>query len=197
MVMGTRVGSRLVTGAGPRPVIVAGFAVLALGSAIGATTSRTTGYGITALWITLVGTGLGFVLPSAMNAAMGTLPPQRAGSGAALMSALRQAGGTIGVAVLGTILNSGYHAGLGALNTPPVNESVSRGVAAAQRLGQPSTLRHIESAFVHGMDLMLAATAGICAVAALAALVIFPRRNPQKAGAPEATTTEELPVGAD
>ena len=51
---------------------------------------------------------LGLVMPTALNAALDALEPSRAGSGSALIQALRQAGGTVGVAVLGTVLNAGY-----------------------------------------------------------------------------------------
>jgi predicted MFS family arabinose efflux permease len=194
MVVGTRFGAWLVARAGARPVLVAGFSALALGLAIGSTTGRTTGYAVTGAWIGLVGAGLGTALPSAMNAALGTLPPQRAGSGAALISALRQAGSTIGVAILGTILNSGYHSRLGSLNTAPINESVSTGVAVAKRLGQPATLQRVQTAFVHGMDLMLLATAIICALGAVAAVAIFPCRS---AATVAAGPREEQPVYVD
>ena len=43
-----------------------------------------------------------------MNAALGALSPERSGSGSALITAMRQVGATIGVAVLGTVLLSGY-----------------------------------------------------------------------------------------
>lgn len=47
---------------------------------------------------------MGCVLPTAMGAAIDELPVQRAGSGSALIQALRQAGDTIGVVILGTVL---------------------------------------------------------------------------------------------
>ena len=36
----------------------------------------------------------------------------------------------------------------------------------------------VQSAFTHGMDLMLATTAGICALAAVLAVIVLPRRRP-------------------
>ena len=178
LLIGTRLADRVVKRAGARPVLAGGFVLLAIGLGIGATAGRTTGYGSTAAWITLVGVGLGTVLPSAMNAALGELPEQRAGSGSALITALRQAGGTIGVAVLGTILNSGYHSALGSLDRPPISDSVSAGVAAARIVGSTETVDSVQSAFVHGMDVMLAATAVICGLAAVLAVAVLPRRHP-------------------
>jgi Na+/melibiose symporter-like transporter len=186
LLVGTRVADRVVRRAGARPVIAAGFVLLAVGAGIGATASRSTGYGLTAAWIALVGAGLGAVLPSAMNAALGELPAQRSGSGSALISALRQAGGTIGVAVLGTILSSGYHSALGVLDKPPFSDSVSAGVAAGRALGQAGTVVSVQSAFTHGMDLMLATTAGLCGLAAVLAVFVLPRSHPAGSPAQEA-----------
>ena len=178
LLVGTRLAARAVTRAGARLVVSAGFVLLAAGLAIGSDTSRTTGYGLMAVWIVLVGAGLGTVLPTAMNAALGQLPPEQSGAGAALISALRQAGSTIGVAVLGTVLISGYHSGLGRYDTPPVSNNVATGVATAGALRQPDTLVLVQTAFTHGMNVMLAVTAGICAVAAVLAMVMLPRTRP-------------------
>jgi EmrB/QacA subfamily drug resistance transporter len=189
LLVGTRLAERLVTRAGPRPVLILGFVLLAAGLGVGATSTRTTGYGTTAIWITLVGVGLGAVLPAAMNAALGALSTERAGSGSALIATLRQAGGTIGVAVLGAILNSGYRSHLGSLDTPPINDSVSAGVAATKALGQPDAVIQVQSAFTHGMDVMLTSTAILCAAAAVLAALVLPRGKTQ----PDAETDEQAP----
>jgi Na+/melibiose symporter-like transporter len=178
LLIGTRATAPIVRRAGARPVLAAGFVLLAAGLGLGATASRSTGYGLTATWIVLVGVGLGSVLPAAMNAALAELPPQRSGSGSALISALRQAGGTIGVAVLGTVLSAGYHSALGNLDRPPVSNSVSAGIAAARSFGSPGAVASVQSAFTHGMDLMLATTAGICALAGVLAVIVLPRGRP-------------------
>jgi EmrB/QacA subfamily drug resistance transporter len=178
LLIGTRAAAPVVRRAGARPVLAAGFVVLAAGMGLGATASRSTGYGVTAIWIALVGAGLGTVLPSAMNAALGELSSERSGSGSALISALRQAGGTIGVAVLGTILSSGYRSALGILDKPPVSDSVSAGVAATRALGHAGAVATVQSAFAHGMDLMLVTTAGICGLAAVLAMIVLPRSQP-------------------
>jgi EmrB/QacA subfamily drug resistance transporter len=176
LLVGTRLADRVVKRTGARAVLAGGFVLLAIGLGIGATASRTTGYGQTAAWIAIVGVGLGTVLPSSMNAALGVLPPQRAGSGSALITALRQAGGTIGVAVLGTVLNSSYRSALGGLDKLPFSDSVSAGVAAATAAGRTEAAANVQSAFTHGMDVMLATTAGICALAAVLAVAVLPRR---------------------
>ena len=174
LLVGTRLADLLARRLGTGSVLAVGFVLLTAGLALGATTGTDTDYWFTASWIALVGAGMGVALPTAMNAAIDALSTERSGSGSALIQALRQAGGTIGVAVLGTILSSGYRSGLGDAVPLPVTDSVTAGVAVAQRLGQPELLATVRSAFVHGMDSMLWTCAGICAVATIVALTALP-----------------------
>ncbi|HLQ56366.1 MAG TPA: hypothetical protein VK162_19115, partial [Streptosporangiaceae bacterium] len=126
MVLGMLVGTRLQTapksrdGAPPaaprvsaRALVAVGFAVMGVALAVGATTSTHSGTFFAAAWFAAAGVGLGFAMPAAMNAALGALSAQRSGAGSALISAMRQVGATIGVAVLGTVLLSAYRSRLG------------------------------------------------------------------------------------
>jgi hypothetical protein len=131
-------------------------------------------------------------LPASMNVALGALSAERAGSGSALISTLRQAGGTIGVAVLGTILNSGHRSQLGSLDKPPINDSVSVGVTVTKALGQPDAVSQVQSAFTHGMDVMLTSTAILCAAAAILAALVLPRGRAKPAN-PNIQTEEQAP----
>jgi hypothetical protein len=106
LVIGTRVADRIARHLGAGIVLAIGFTLLTAGLVAGATTALGTGYGFTAGWIAVVGAGMGCVLPTAMGVAIDELSVDRAGSGSALIQALRQAGGTIGVAILGTVLNT-------------------------------------------------------------------------------------------
>src|SRR5215468_316969 len=167
--------------------VAAGFGVMAGGLVIGAFTGLSSSMGFAALWIALTGLGLGIAMPSAMNAAIAPLTGERSGSGSALISAVRQVGATIGVAVLGTVLSTGYTSqlNLGALPesvASAVRSSVVGGVAVAKQLGSPALLDEVRSAFIHGMDLMLWTCGGIAVVSALLALAFLPRRSGQGAG---------------
>jgi len=95
--------------AGTKPLMTAGFIIMAAGLGLGALTKTTSGTGFAATWIALSGLGMGMAMPQGMNIALGALSAERSGSGSALISALRQVGATIGVAILGTVLSSGYH----------------------------------------------------------------------------------------
>jgi MFS family permease len=175
LIGGLLVGSRVVDRLGDGVAVAIGFVLAAAGLAVGALMSASTPYGLVACWVVVAGIGTGMVLPAAMNAALGALPEAEAGSGSALIQALRQAGGTIGVALLGTILAAGYRSAAPRVANPAlaarINDSVSAGVAAARAAGRPELLTAVQSAFVHGMSAMLtvsAAMAGVLAVVALA-----------------------------
>ncbi|MBF6172519.1 MFS transporter [Nocardia blacklockiae] len=186
LVVGTRVVDKLLPRLGIRTVLATGFVVLAAGLALGALTSADSGYGYTAVWITVLGAGMGFVMPSAMGMAMGELTPERAGSGSALLQAVRQAGGTIGVAVLGTVLATQYRSGLGGYNVDPVSDGVNAGVAVARGIGDQQMLGHVQSAFVGGMSAMLWVCAAICVVAAALAALFVRTRVPDVAATGDA-----------
>ncbi|GGN86699.1 MFS transporter [Nocardia rhizosphaerihabitans] len=167
LVIGSRLVDLLLPRLGVRVVITAGLLVLAGGLGLGAFTTVESGYGLTALWTTVLGAGMGLVMPAAVGLAMGELTAERSGSGSALLQALRQAGGTIGVAVLGTVLSTRYRADLGALDRAPISDGVNAGVAVARETGDPAMLGQVQQAFVAGMDTMLGLCAALCLVAGL------------------------------
>jgi len=158
-----------------------GFTIMAIALAIGARTSIGSGTGFAAAWFSLTGLGLGFAMPTALNAALGALSPERSGSGSALITAMRQVGGTIGVAVLGTVLASVYRShlqltALSATAAAAVRSSVADGVAVARAAGSGPLLETVRTAYVHGMDVMLWICAGIAVVSALLGLAFLPSR---------------------
>ncbi|MGW4770319.1 MFS transporter [Nocardia sp. NPDC004278] len=176
LLIGSRLGDRLRPKLGPALMVAAGLAVLALGLGLGALTEPGTSYWFVALWVALTGAGMGLALPVGMAVAMDDLEVARAGVGSALLQAMRQAAGTIAVALLGTVLATVYRDELGALNVDPVGDSVNAGVAVAKSTGNAAMLEQVQSAFVSGMSAMLWVCAAICAVAVPLALRVLPRR---------------------
>jgi hypothetical protein len=119
-------------------------------------------------------------MPTAMNAALSALSAERSGSGSALISAMRQVGATMGVAILGTVLNSVYRShlavpGLPAPAAAAARSSVVAGVKVAHAAGSPSLLLLVRTAFVHGLDTMLWVCGGIALASAVLALLFLPR----------------------
>jgi len=175
---------------GPRTVVTAGYLLMAAAMVLGALTELSSSTGYVLGWVALAGLGLGLVMPSAMGVALGALSAERSGAGSALLTAMRQVGSTIGVAVLGTIISNAYSsrvatvaAHLPAQAAAAVRSSVGAGVAAAGKAGSPDLLDTVRSAFVHGMDLMLWTCGGIAVACALLAVLFLPRRiRPADAG---------------
>ena len=92
-----------------------------------------------------MGGGLGLVNAPATEAIMGALPPEKAGVGSAVNDTARELGGTLGVAIIGSLFASVYSSRLGELLTgSPVPEdaqriardSVGAGVEVARRAGE-------------------------------------------------------------
>ncbi|GEM32346.1 MFS transporter [Nocardia neocaledoniensis NBRC 108232] len=191
LVVGSRLVDPLLPRLGARVVVTAGLLVVAAGVGLGAFTRVESGYGLTALWTTVFGAGLGVVMPAAIGMAMGELTAERAGSGSALLQALRQAGGTIGVAVLGTVLSTAYRADLGELDRAPISDGVNAGVAVARATGDPAMLDQVRHAFVFGMDTMLGVCAALCLVAALGTGLLLRQAPPVR----QADAAESMHVG--
>jgi EmrB/QacA subfamily drug resistance transporter len=181
MLVSAKLAERLVAVSGVRVVVAAGFVLLAAGLAWGSTTSPSDGYGATVGWEIVIGLGTGSTLPPLMTMAMGALTEGRSGAGSALIQALRQVGGTIGVAVLGTVLNSGYRDGVDVRGLPePVADaargSASGAVAVAEQLHLPALAASARTAFTGGMAATLWVCAGLGVAGALLALVFLPGR---------------------
>ena len=193
LIAGAFTADRLAARAGAKVTVAVGFTLLATGLLLGSLTHVHTGYGFAAVWIAVVGGGLGFALPAAMDAAMGALSPERSGAGSALIMTLRQVGGTFGVAILGSVMNAAYRSTLDVHGLPPavaaaLHDGVAAGVAVAQKLESLALLVMVRHSFVHAMDLMLV-VCGLLAVAGIVlSLAFLPRRSTVAAGGKDGRT---------
>ncbi|MEV4236948.1 MFS transporter [Nocardia sp. NPDC050408] len=194
LLVGSRLGDRLLPKLGPALMVALGLTVLAVGMGLGGLTELGTSYWFVALWVGLTGAGMGLGLPVGMAVALDNLEVARAGVGSALVQALRQAAGTIAVALLGTVLATVYRDDLGVLNVDPIRDSVNSGVAVAKSTGNAAMLEQVQSAFVGGMSAMLWVCAAICAVAVPLALRVLPRRSTAAPQSPEAIPDALVPV---
>ena len=152
MVGGTRLASprkakdgqpALPPAAGPRTLIAAGFLLMAVAMGLGAFTTSAAPPGYTLAWVAVSGLGLGLVMPSAMGVALGALSAERSGAGSALLTAMRQVGSTIGVAILGTVISNSYASGVAgaAAGLPgPAAAAVNPAWRPASRHGRPARL---------------------------------------------------------
>jgi EmrB/QacA subfamily drug resistance transporter len=174
---------------GTKLVVAAGLALMSAGFAVAAITTVNSNYwGPIIAAMTLMAAGLGLTTGPATDAIMGALPPGKAGAGSAVNDTTREVGGTLGVAIVGSVLNSAYgshvFSALTALGAPAAaghaaGQSVVAGVNVAASL--PAPLRAaaeaaVRSAFVAGLHRGSLVAAGTALVAALVALVFVPAR---------------------
>ncbi|GAA0580083.1 MFS transporter [Streptomyces crystallinus] len=203
LMVAARAGAPLVARFGPRGTISAGLVVLAFSAFLGSRTTVDSGYGFTALWLTLTGLGFGFAMVPAMTAALATLPPDRAGSGSGLLMTVRQVGSAIGIALLGSLLAGVFSDRLdtGGLPGPLADRAGDSVVAAhlvAERLGDTGLAASADSAYVHGMTTVLLVCGVAALITALLAAALLPgREEPEPAVRDAAGAPVDAPAPLD
>ncbi|GAA3535961.1 MFS transporter [Nocardioides daeguensis] len=128
----------------------------------------------------LLGGGLGLVSTPATESIMQVLPPSRAGVGSAVNDATRELGGTLGVAVVGSIFSSRYADTLtslvaGRLDGPraeAAGESV--GFADALAAQVPGLGPAVDRAFLDGLGLGCTVVGVLCLLGAMVCLAALP-----------------------
>ena len=203
LMLGLLPASWLAKAIGAKLTIAAGFAILAVGLAVGALTSLTSGEGFVALWMAIAGVGTGLTMATAASAALAQLSQERAGVGSGVLQALKNTGAPLGAAILGSALSSAYvsrlHlAGLPAAAARVVRQSVFGGTAVARLLHSPTLLTAVRVAFTHGVDVALAVSVGFALLGLLLALVFMPgQTGSSRAPAEQPTgTADEVAGGA-
>ncbi|MFI6580562.1 MFS transporter [Embleya sp. NPDC050493] len=156
------------------------------------------------IWILCVvfffqGAGMAHVMPPATNSIMSSLPREKAGAGSAVSNTVRQVGGALGVAILGSVLSSVYRDRIsGDLdklppNVPkgPAGDSVEATLAVAGRLGDKGAAL-VDPAKDGFIDAMHAASIGSAVVGLIGAVVVFLWMPRPEAGqtAPQAGAVE-------
>jgi MFS transporter, DHA2 family, multidrug resistance protein len=179
LIVGAIPADRVAGRFGAKVTVATGFLVLAVGLALGASTRVDSSAAFVAVWMGLVGAGMGLALATASSAALSELSEERSGIGSAVLQAVNKTGGPLGAAVLGSILTAGYLAGLRVAGLPgsvahAARESIFGAVAVAGRLHSPALLDSARTAFVHGMDRSLLVCAGVAVTGMLLALLFLP-----------------------
>lgn len=149
-------GTKLAVRFGTKVVVTAGLLLLAGAFVWVSTAGAGTPYVVIALQMIGIGSGMGFTSAPATEAIMGVVPAAKAGIGSAVNDATRELGGTLGVAVIGSVALSLYR--------DAVPEGVRSSLGAAVQTGDPRIIAVARDGFLDGL------TAG-CFVAGSVALV--------------------------
>jgi MFS family permease len=147
------------------------------------------------------GAAMANIIPTMTEAIMSSLPREKAGVGSAVSNTIRQVGGALGVAVLGSVLSAVYRGQVNPYVTElpasargAARESVSGGYAVADNLGAAgrALIHHVNDAFVQAMHYSAIGSA----VAALIGLVVvsgwLPRHSAPMAPVEPAVEPREL-----
>ncbi|MBN2074562.1 MAG: MFS transporter [Dehalococcoidales bacterium] len=147
------------------------------------------GYGQICLGTCIVSLGIGLVMSPATNSVMGSVPVGRSGIGSAMNDTNRQVGGALGVAVLGTLMNSTYIAKIKEVSwfgqltdrlVEAIRSSIQGAHIAAQNVpdGRLSEMiiNEANAAFTSGVSNALTIAAIIMAASAVVALIVLPNR---------------------
>ena len=110
IVVGAGVGSRILGRAGARPIVVTGFVLAAGGLALLARVSPTTGYIDFLPSLLLIGGGMGASLVAITSSAVAGVPQEDSGVASALLNAVQQIGGSLGLAVLTAVATARFDA---------------------------------------------------------------------------------------
>ena len=191
MLVGTGAGAHLDAKVGGRIAVATGTLSAAGGLAVQAALVDGTSYVPTGIGLLLFGLGAGIAMPSATELIMATLPPARAGVGSAVNDTVRELGGALGVAVIGSVAATSYTSSLqnelGRFPqlSSPLRSAVSDNVGAA--LGVSGDLgaagRDLadvaRSAFLDSMGGALWVGAAIAVWSTIVAVVHLPRTPPR------------------
>ncbi len=120
-----------------------------------------------------LGAGMGLAMTPATTAITDALPAAKQGVGSAMNDLARELGGALGIAVLGSVLQSTYRDQLDVSGLAgPAAEQARSSLASAARLG-PAVQHEAQAAFADGMQLALLVAAVVVAVTALAVVALW------------------------
>ncbi|MGD0067830.1 MAG: MFS transporter [Streptosporangiaceae bacterium] len=174
---------------GTRLVISAGMALMGLGLLDLSTAGVHTAYPPIALAVAVMGAGMGLVMAPASTTIMTTVPAHQAGAGSAINDTIREVGGALGIAIVGSLAAASYRSQLTRLlvarHVPgTVVHVASSSVAAGDAVGRQAggvaggeLVAAAHSAFVDAMALGVRVAAGVALVAAVVAIFALPRRR--------------------
>lgn len=185
--VGSVVGTRLsVSRVGTKAIVFLGLLMMAASFAWISVIDLGVGYPEMAAQMLLLGGGLGLTTAPATDSIMGVVRPEQAGAGSAVNDATRQVGGTLGVAVIGSVFSTLYirhltdSQALRALPQPArsvAQEGLAQGLAvAAQSQGSiaGAVRATVSDAFLSGMSAGCLTAAAVCLAGALFVLAVLP-----------------------
>jgi EmrB/QacA subfamily drug resistance transporter len=196
--LGATAGPPLVARLGTRAVVMLGLGLLGASFAWIGVSPLDLAYTTIVGQMVLMGLGLGLTQVPATDSILSVLPAAKAGVGSAINDATREAGGTLGVAVVGSVFASIFasrlsHSALAALPGHLVEQaksSVGSALAIAHSSGGGPLTDAVRSSFLSAFHLGCFVGAAVCWAGALVAIALPGRRT----SAPAAAEVPATPV---
>jgi EmrB/QacA subfamily drug resistance transporter len=186
---------------GPKAVCATGFLLIALSFGGIQLLDLDSPVWLLVVVLSVQGLGMGAVMAPATESIMSVVPREKAGAGAAVNNSVRQVGGALGVAILGSVLAAAYAARVG--NTVDALPAAARDEARQSLVGTLEAVNGVaqgsdadaaraavgivepaREAFVGAMHLTAVGTAGAALVAAGVVLAWLPGRRRQRVSSP-------------
>jgi EmrB/QacA subfamily drug resistance transporter len=189
--VGSVLGPRIVERIGTTAVVAGGLAIFAAGLGWASTVDASTPYLEIAAQMVLLGGGLGLTFSPATESIMGSLSADKAGVGSGVNDTTRELGGTLGVAIVGSVFASVYSGRLGSSSViaalpADLRSTIEDSMAAAEQVvGQlPTNLAAgvrdaVNTAFLDGLFIGSLVCAAIAFTAAVVVAALLPARERQ------------------
>jgi DHA2 family methylenomycin A resistance protein-like MFS transporter len=126
---GSFASGRLTARFGPRLPMIAGLALAAAGAAVIATVSTASSLGVLVAGSVILGL-CSLAMPAMTSVVVGAAGPEHAGVASGVLNAARQAGGALGVALLGSLLTGAGHGQHGLALQVPLSVAAASLLAA-------------------------------------------------------------------
>jgi hypothetical protein len=164
------------------------MAVMAVGLLLASRLVADSPYGLLAACMLVIAVGLGLGGMPGTDSIMGAVSKERAGVGSATNDTTREIGCALGVAVLGSVLSSGYRdaigdqfAGLGPTLSETARDSIGAATIVAHSLpgvAGAEVARIANDAFMSGMSAAMVIAAVAVAAASVVLFAWLPARAP-------------------
>jgi MFS family permease len=152
----------------PRWMVGLGLLVIGIGALAQAVLRENSSWPVVIPGLVLVGVGAGLAMASLTSTAMSAVPWQQAGMAGGALSAFRQLGYALGIAVLGEVFDSGLSHGAGA----GLSAVLSGGQAQAVLARSPALAPVVHRAFADGLDLAYVVAAALGLIGAVAVFIL-------------------------
>lgn len=182
MMIASGLAPRIAALAGLRATMAAGIVVAAAGLVLMACLVSVGGGYLSVLpGMLAMGLGMGLTMTPATEAITGSLPRERQGVASALNDVTRELGTALGVALLGTVLATGYRGAIEprlAGMPADVAGTARLGIANADGTRSPALIHAAQQSFVQGWQQAMWVGAGVMAIVLIYVLVRGPKRGP-------------------